>query len=131
MNADALRATALRLIAGNGRPITFKRSTPGATNVTTGRPAAPTVISAVASTVVVPQGRYYGAEKYGDSQLVAEHERLCYIAASGMTITGASVYVPLPGDDVLDIEGRDWKVARTFPWNPDGSGYLFHETVIE
>lgn len=130
MNTASIGAMALRLITKNGRAITFRRSTPGATNVTTNRPGAPSIITAVAMVSVVPYGRYYGAERYADGLLINEHERLLYIAGTGMTVTGASVYMPIEGDDVLAIEGRAWKVMRSYPWNPDGSGYLFHETVI-
>ncbi len=131
MNAAAIRATALRLIKKNGRLITFKRTTPGTTNVATNRPAAPTIVQATAYVVVVPFGRYYGADKLLPGTYVRDHERLIYVAASGMTVTGASDYMPAIGDDVLAIEGRDWHVSASYPWNPDGSGYLFHETVIE
>lgn len=120
------------MIRKNGRQITFKRTTPGAMNLATGRPAAPSVVTALAYAVVVPPlSRSPEAEKYQPTTLVAAHQRLVYIAGVGMTVTGASGYQPQEGDAVLAIEGRDWKVARSNTWNPDGSGQIFHETVIE
>lgn len=125
---------ALRLIQKDGRQLTFKRTTPGAMDVSSGRPGAPVVITAVAWSIVLPfsdRGGKYGADKLADRLYVQVGERLVLVAALSMTVTGATSYTPLSGDDITtEIDGTLWKVRRKETYDPNGSGPIFHAVVI-
>lgn len=134
MDYAAMRAMAVRLLRTNGRQLTFRRTTPGALDKATGRPAAPAVVSAIGYAVVLP----FAASQHGfgrrlaDQLQVQEGEQLVLLAGADMTVTGAASYDPLPGDALVTQlpGGGSWKVARTKTLDPDGTGSILHGVVI-
>lgn len=134
MNYDAFRDMAVRLLRDNGRQLTFRRSTPGAFDKATGRPAAPAVITAVAYSLVLP----FAASQHGfgrtlaDQLQVREGEQLVLIAGQQMTVTGASTWEPLAGDALVTAlpGGGSWKVSRVKTLDPVGDGSILHGAVI-
>lgn len=133
MSYDRFRSLALRMLTRYGRNLTFKRVTPGPLDVATGRTAAPTIITAVGKSLVLPfaERNKYGANHLMDSLDVQESERLLITAAIGMTVTPAGIYTPLPDDEIVEqIDGLDWHIKKCETLDPDSSGGIFHASAI-
>lgn len=132
-----MRATALRLIRANGRQLAFQRTTQGTLDVPSGRPAPPSIITAIAWAVVLPFSKGsnagpYGAKHLADKLAVQQGENLVLIAPTGMTVTGAGNWTPLPNDELTTVvDGYTrWKIGRCQSLDPDGSGPILHAAVL-
>jgi hypothetical protein len=134
---DNFRALAQRLLDpanGRGRLLTIKRTTPGSVDSTSGRPAASTDITAVVFAIIFPWSDRvrYGADRLAASLFVKEGERLMYVSATGMTVTGASDFTPQANDIIVEqIDGDDWKIDRKETLDPDGTGPILHACVLK
>lgn len=133
MNYDGFRDMAVRMLRTHGRQLTFRRTTPGALDRTTGRPAVPSIITAIAYSVVLPfQGGKVQGNRLADQMQVREGEQLVLIAGQEMTVTGASTWEPIAGDQLVTSlpAGGSWKVARANTLDPIGDGSILHAAVI-
>jgi hypothetical protein len=133
VNYDAFRDMAVRLLRTNGRQLLFKRVTPGAFNTAAGRPGAPVIITALAYAVVLPfQSARVQGNRLADQLQIREGEQLVLVAGAQMTVTGASTWAPIAGDQLVTTlpDGGSWKVARSITIDPDASGSILHAVVI-